>query len=66
MSSIEDRVAKLELAVFGRNSEPGCDEWQLTVGMFRDDPVMKDILDEVRKAREQERTDARQRTDDET
>lgn len=63
MSSIEDRISKLEHAVFGKNAEPGRDEWQTTVGMFRDDPVMKEILDDVQKARERERKKARQRTD---
>ncbi len=65
MSSIEDRITKLERAVFGKNAEPGRDEWQATVGMFRGDPVMKEILDDVQESREREREQARQRTDDE-
>ena len=63
MSSIEDRITKLEHAVFGKNAEPSRDEWQTTVGMFRDDPVMKEILDDVQNARELERKEARHRTD---
>ncbi len=59
MSSIEDRVAKLEKAVFGPVSEPARDEWQSTVGMFRGDPVMKEILDDARDVREREREEAR-------
>jgi hypothetical protein len=61
MSSIEDRITKLERAVFGKHAEPGRDEWQATVGMFRGDPVMKEILDDVQEAREREREVARQR-----
>ncbi|XZE55946.1 hypothetical protein SH139x_001998 [Planctomycetaceae bacterium SH139] len=64
MSSIEDRITKLEHAVFGKNAEPGRDEWQTTVGMFRGDPVMKEILDDMQEERERERQEARQRTDD--
>jgi len=64
MSTIEDRVAKLESAVFGARPEPSRDDWQRTVGMFRGDPVMKEILDEVREARERER-EASRGSDDE-
>lgn len=64
MSSIEDRITKLEHAVFGKNAEPSRDEWQTTVGMFRGDPVMKEILDDVKESRERERSQAHQRTDD--
>jgi hypothetical protein len=63
MSSIEDRITKLERAVFGENAEPGRDEWQSTVGMFRGDPVMKEIIDDVQEARERDRDAARQRVD---
>lgn len=64
MRSIEDRIAKLEHAVFGPNAEPGADEWQTTVGMFRGDPVMKEILDDVQAAREREREEARTKSGD--
>ena len=59
MSSIEDRVQRLEKAVFGPSSEPGRDDWQKTVGMFRGDVAMKKLLDDVRDARERERKEAR-------
>ncbi len=62
MNPIEERVAKLEEAVFG-DSEPGRNEWQSTVGMFRGDPVMKEILDDVHANREQEREKARSEKD---
>lgn len=59
MSSIEERVLKLEKAVFGPSAEPDRDDWQKTVGMFRGDPVMKEILDDVKAAREREREESR-------
>lgn len=61
--TIEERVAKLEKAVFGDNEEPGRDDWQSTVGMFRGDPVMKEILDDVKTNREREREEARKDQD---
>jgi hypothetical protein len=60
MSSIEERVQKLEKAVFGPGSEPGRDDWQKTVGMFRGDAAMKKLIDDVRDARETERDKARE------
>lgn len=60
MTPIEDRIARLEKAVFGTHQEPSRNGWQKSVGMFRGDPVMKEILDDVRKARDQEREQARQ------
>ncbi|MCA9127764.1 MAG: hypothetical protein KDB22_11790 [Planctomycetales bacterium] len=59
MSTIEERVQRLEKAVFGPSAEPGRDDWQKTVGMFRGDPVMKEVLDDVKAAREREREEAR-------
>jgi len=55
MTPIEERIARLEQAVFGAKTEPSRDDWQKTVGMFRGDPVMKEILDDVREARQRER-----------
>ena len=59
MTPIEERIARLEKAVFGTRLEPSRDDWQKSVGMFRGDPVMREILDDVRKARDQEREQAR-------
>lgn len=59
MTHIEERIARLEKAVFGKHQEPSRDDWQKSVGMFRGDPVMKEILDDVRQARDQEREQAR-------
>ena len=59
MTPIEERIARLEKAVFGASQEPSRDDWQKSVGMFHADPVMREILDDVRKARDQEREQAR-------
>ena len=59
MTPIEERIARLERAVFGAKAEPSRDDWQKTVGMFRGDPVMREILDDVSEARERERAEAR-------
>ncbi len=61
--SLEERVALLELTVEQLVSkklrEPGRDDWRKTIGMFRDDPVMKEIQEEGRKIREADREPAR-------
>ncbi len=59
MTPIEERIDRLEKAVFGKRQEPSRDDWQKSVGMFRGDPVMKEILDDVRQSRNQEREQAR-------
>lgn len=64
MTPIEERVSRLEQAVFGATSEPARDDWQRTVGMFRGDPVMKEFLDDVHEARERERDVARMSGDE--
>ena len=63
--TLEERVRALEekfdqLAHRLRpDAEPGRDEWKSTVGMFANDPIMKEILDEARKIREQDREQTR-------
>jgi|GEM_PF-4776245 len=47
VTPIEERVSRLEHAVFGAKAEPARDDWQRTVGMFRGDPVMREIIDDV-------------------
>ena len=59
MTPIEERVARLEKAVFGARQEPSRDDWQKSVGMFRGDPIIQEILDDVRKARDREREQSR-------
>lgn len=55
MQSIEERVARLEQVVFNRNKTVAKDEWEKTIGMFDDDPMMKEIIDEALRIREEER-----------
>ena len=63
--SLEERVAALEKEVarlsgqMRPDEEPGRDDWKSTVGMFANDPIMKEILEEARKIREREREKAR-------
>ncbi len=61
--SLEERVATLERTVAQLMSttprEPGRDDWRKTIGMFRDDSVMRQIDEEGRKIREADRERAR-------
>jgi hypothetical protein len=63
--TLEERVRALEekfdqLARQLRpDGESGRDDWKSTVGMFANDPIMKEILDEARKIRERDREQTR-------
>jgi hypothetical protein len=63
--TLEERVAALEKEVarlsdqLRPDGEPGRDDWKSTVGMFANDPIMKEILDEARKLRERDREKTR-------
>jgi hypothetical protein len=59
MQSIEERVAALEHVVFSRDRKVGKNDWKATLGMFDDDPIMKEIIDEALMIREEERRLAR-------
>jgi len=60
--TLEERVEALEktVAEWTGRSKPGLEnkDWQSTVGMFTNDPVMKEIHEEGRKIRDAERRDA--------
>jgi hypothetical protein len=59
--TLEERVAALEQEVARLtqqkqpDDEPGRDDWKSTVGMFANDPIMKEIDEEARKIREEDR-----------
>lgn len=64
MVTIEERVTKLEGLVDELRERrasadtPGRDDWRSTVGMFADDDVMQEILDEAQRIREADRRQA--------
>lgn len=62
-NTLEERVARLErrLDELGgrRASETHTKDWRSTVGKFRGDPVMKEIIDGALRQREEERRLAR-------
>lgn len=65
VETLEQRVARLEEqmrgVVSGRaedESVPPPKDWQRTVGMFRNDPVMAEIIEAGRRIREADRQQA--------
>jgi hypothetical protein len=65
--SLEDRVTRLEkqmdVLVRGLRQDeiqPGPHEWIESVGMFRGDPVVKEMIDEASRSRSEQRQRARQ------
>ena len=60
--TIEQRVAMLEHTVAGlvaRFESENKKDWRSTIGMFADDPVMREIQEEGRKIREADREQSR-------
>jgi len=58
--TVEERLDRLEKVVEGvvnrlSNAESRKKDWGRTIGMFDDDPVMSEIIDEALHARERER-----------
>ena len=58
--TLEDRVERLEQAVEDMRHEqqatqPRAKDWRRTFGMFAGDPVFKQILDEAKRIREEDR-----------
>jgi hypothetical protein len=43
--------------------EPGRDDWQQTVGMFRGDPVFREMIEEAKRRRQAERQQAREQAE---
>ena len=62
-SILEERIAALEETVARllsqSNSAVTEKDWRSTLGMFTDDPIMKEIDEEGRRIREDEASDAR-------
>ena len=64
--TLEARVDRLEqqmnLLLGGRTdeSQPTADDWKETVGMFRGDPIVGEMIDESRRLREEDRRAARE------
>ncbi len=57
--TLEERVAKLEQLVDVLRQRPDSStrkkDWRRTVGMFDDDPLMKEIIEEGQRLREEDR-----------
>jgi hypothetical protein len=60
MSSLEDRVSKLEEVVFGK--KPREKDWRSTIGKFDNDPFMDKVIDGALLSREEERKKAARTT----
>jgi hypothetical protein len=64
-ATLEERVKRLEELyddwLHGQldRGEPGRDDWLKSVGMLGSDPVMKEIIEEGRRVREQDRQQTR-------
>jgi hypothetical protein len=64
--SLEARVGRLEqqmsLLIGGRadESQPAADDWKQTIGMFRGDPIVGEMIDQSRRMREEDRRRARE------
>lgn len=64
MSSIEDRVRKLEDAVFGKTDRKK--DWRSTVGKFDGDPFMNEVIEGALESREAEWRKARENSEPES
>jgi len=63
-ATLEERVTRLEKRLDElaqerqANAHSPRKDWRRTVGMFKGDPIMKEIIDEALRMREEERRDA--------
>jgi hypothetical protein len=68
--TLEARVARLEQQMsllMGEgpgDSQPAADDWKQTVGVFRGDPIVGEMVEESRRTREEERRRAREGTEE--
>jgi phage-related minor tail protein len=64
--TLEARVARLEQQVSllmgerTKQSQPAADDWKRTVGAFRGDPIVAEMIEESRRIREEDRREARE------
>jgi hypothetical protein len=65
-ATIEQRLERLEQIVeelrqqaSRKPGQPGRDDWRRTIGMFANDPIAKEIIDEALKIREEQRREFR-------
>ncbi len=64
--TLEARVARLEeqmtLLLGGRadQRQPMVDDWRQTVGMFRGDPIVREMIEESQRMRDEDRRRARE------
>ncbi len=62
-ATLEERLARVEQLVEElvrkSNSPERQKDWRRTIGMFDGDPVMKEIIEEGRRIREQDRAETR-------
>ena len=62
-AQLEERIAILErrmdeLTQTQSRGEPGRDDWLKSVGMFEGNPILKEVMDEALRLREQARLEA--------
>ncbi len=64
--TLETRVARLEeqMSMLMRGSidedQPAADAWEKTVGMFRGDPIVGEMIEEAQRIREEDRRRTRE------
>ena len=63
LERLEQRVIELERQFAGLQPKPrhvpGRDDWKRTIGMFRDNPIAAEVIQEALRLREEERERAR-------
>lgn len=55
VAALEHRVEELTKRLFPGEKLPPKKDWRSVVGMFSNDPIMKEIIEEGRKIRERDR-----------
>jgi hypothetical protein len=59
LERLEQMVEELRQALLRKPGQPGRDDWRRTIGMFANDPIAKEIIDEALKIREEQRREFR-------